>query len=73
MNIMDQFNAAAGQLQAANAIKHAVGNALTDEQQIAISSKVIDGVGPFVRWAATDAGRNAIRAMADAFIDGGVK
>ena len=66
--ILGSISAAAAQLQTANALKAAIGAALTVDQQVALSLKVIDGPGPFTRWAATDSGKQAIQDFAAKFI-----
>jgi hypothetical protein len=60
------------QLASAELIKGAIGAALTPDQQIAVSAKIIAGPGEFVAWSETDSGRAAVREFADKFA-GGVK
>jgi len=64
MNVLEKL---AGTITMADRLKMAVGSALTPEQQVAVSALVADGPGRFERWAATDAGRAAIREFADKF------
>ena len=66
MNILEQL---AGTITMADRLKMAVGNALTPEQQVAVSAMIADGPGRFERWASTDAGRTAIREFADKFTE----
>jgi 6,7-dimethyl-8-ribityllumazine synthase len=54
-------------LQQADRVKIAIGMALTQDQQIAVSAKIANGPDAFIAWAATDDGRAAIRELADKF------
>ena len=70
--ILGQITAGVQQLEVANNLRAAFGAALTEEQQIAVSDKVVVG-GQFnpnalLRWLATDEGRKAARGFAEAFI-----
>lgn len=54
-------------LQQIDLVTGAVGAALTPEQQLAVSAKVVAGPGEFIAWSETDVGRAAIREFADKF------
>jgi hypothetical protein len=64
MNILEQI---ASQIGVADKLKNAIGMALTSEQQVAVSAKISAGPEAFIAWSRTDAGRAAIRELADKF------
>lgn len=68
MSIANQIQGYIAKMQQAEAVKLAVGRALTREQQLGISARVKDGPDQFIAWLGTGAGMAAARAMADAFM-----
>lgn len=66
--MMDELAKAAAQLVAIKDLKAAVGRALTNEQQLAVSRAVTANPKAFELWLETDAGRAATRAYVDAFV-----
>lgn len=70
MSILPGLNNIAAQLDAARRVHAAIGAALTEPQQIAVSAKIVKGMDAFIAWTQTDKGRQALREMADKFVEG---
>jgi len=68
VNIMQQIASASKQLETADRLRAAIGSALTAEQQLAVSERIASGPEKFIAWVNSDAGRAAIRKMADDFV-----
>lgn len=66
--MMDQLLAAARRLETMTKIRDALANALTSDQQKAISEKIIKDESSFLDWLKGDEGRMAARDLANKFI-----
>jgi hypothetical protein len=66
--MIEQLKSAMEQLAFVTKMRDVVGNALSNDQQIAISKKIASNNDSFIDWAKTDEGRAAIRELANKFI-----
>jgi uncharacterized circularly permuted ATP-grasp superfamily protein len=57
----------AKKIENAESLQAAIGAALTQDQQLAVSAKIATGPEEFIAWSKTDAGRTAIKEFADKF------
>lgn len=71
MNILGQLEQSAQQLQIANAIKQALFMALSEREQVNLSTKIMGNLNllpnMFVTWVSTEEGKAAVRALVDKF------
>lgn len=70
MSIIDGY---LKKLEIADAIKMAIGAALTDEQKVRLYEKVKTGPAEFIEWTRTDLGRKTISDAVDIFTQGHIK
>lgn len=68
MNLLDHINYASRQLETFDKMRAAIGNALTKDQQLAVSAKIASGPDSFVTWTKTDSGRDMVRMLVDEFV-----
>jgi len=73
MSISQVLAQAAAKIDSFDAMKAAVGRALTEQQQLAVSAKLSANPAAFIEWLGTDAGKAATRVIADAFASAGKK
>ena len=67
-DLMGKLKEMSAQIEIAQRIRTALGNALLPDQQIDISKIVTANKDSFINWIGTDAGRAAVRDFADKFI-----
>lgn len=67
--MMNQLIDAAKKLKAAEELKFAIGEVMTDEQSVACSKILDTDPGRYQRWLKTDTGRAATRIYIDAFLN----
>jgi hypothetical protein len=65
----DQLKEAIAQFQSVEKLRSLVGNALTRQQQLAISVKMQKNQEAFAQFANSDDGRAALRHLAETFIN----
>lgn len=70
MNVLQD---ALRKLQDADAIKAAIGAALTDEQKVRLYEKIKGGPAEFIDWSRTDLGKKTLSDSVDIFTQGHVK
>jgi hypothetical protein len=71
MDLLEHIKYASRQVESLNAVRKAIGEALTPEQQMAVSAKVAGGPDKFIAWAGTLEGRDMVRMLADEFVASG--
>lgn len=64
---VDYMDSAVRKLKAAERVHYAIGQALTPDQQHAVSALIVKGPDHFIEWSRTDEGRAAIRELADKY------
>lgn len=67
MSASELLRVAASKMDLFDATKVAIGRALSEEQQVAVSAKLARDQNAFITWLGTDAGIVAARQMAEAF------
>lgn len=70
MSIIDGY---LKKLESADAIKAAIGAALTDDQKVRLYEKIKAGPAEFIAWSRTDLGRKTISDAVDIFTEGHIK
>lgn len=68
MDLLEHIKYASRQVESLNAVRKAIGAALTQEQQMAVSAKVAGGPGEFIAWVGTPEGQEMVRMLADEFV-----
>ena len=71
MDLLEHIKYASRQLETLDKVRKAIGDALSSEQQMAVSGKIAGGPDKFITWAATPGGRDMLRMMADEFAASG--
>lgn len=64
MSASELLRVAASKMDLFDATKTAIGRALTEDQQVAVSARLAKDPNAFVAWLGTEAGRNSARQMA---------
>lgn len=65
--VTDYIDNVGRKLKAAERVHYAIGQALTPDQQTAVSALIVKGPDHFIEWSRTEEGRAAIRELADKF------
>lgn len=66
--LMGKLKDVNSQIEMANRLRDAIGNALNSDQQIDISKIILSDKNAFIYWIGTETGRTAVREFADKFI-----